>query len=61
MDNLSLLKMNLHLQHLPAYPSDLPYIDRLLQAMSVARTSLYSFSYLNTIVPITIVDKGYMR
>lgn len=59
MDNATFIRKDLHLQGLPVYETDIPHIQNILYKM--AQASLQVFPYLNTEVPITVVDKGLLR
>lgn len=61
MNDANFIKQFLHLQGLPAYHTDIPFIQNILYTMKQAQVSLQPFTYLNIEVPITVVDKELMR
>ncbi|WP_062110158.1 hypothetical protein [Bacillus niameyensis] len=61
MDNESFIRKGLHLQGLPSYEKDVPYIEDILKTMKIAENSLQAYPYLNMEVPIMVVDKELMR
>ena len=61
MDNATFIKNGLHLQGLPVYEADIPYIRNILYTMNQAQVALHASPYLNMEVPITVVDKRLLR
>lgn len=57
----NLIKQGLHVQGLPIYEPDIPYIHQILYTINQAETSISSFPSLNKEVPITVVDKGVVQ
>lgn len=60
MNDANFIKQSLHLQGLPIYKTDIPYIQNILYTMNEAQGSLQIFPYLNLEVPITVIDKKLM-
>lgn len=61
MDHITFIKNGLHVQALPVYENDIPYIQNILHTVKQAQESLQAYPYLNTEVPITVVDKGLIQ
>lgn len=61
MDDTIFIRVGLRLQGLPLYEMDIPYIQNILYTMKQAQAPLQAFPYLNTKVPITVVDKELLR
>lgn len=61
MNDIELIKQNLHEQSLPVYEIEIPYIQNTLFLIKQAKAPLKTFPYLNTEVPITVVDKELLR
>ncbi|WP_080875220.1 hypothetical protein [Oceanobacillus timonensis] len=57
MDDANFIRQGLHLQGLPFYETDIPYIQQIRYTMYQAQTSFHAFPHLNMEIPITIVDK----
>lgn len=60
MNSEIFIKQGLHLQGLPIYEIDVPYIRDILYNINKAEIATTAFPYLNEEVPITVVDKGLM-
>jgi len=60
MVDANFIRQGLHLQGLPIYEADIPYIQNLLCTINQAGTSLHAFPHLNMEVPITVADKELM-
>lgn len=61
MNDVYFIKHGLQLQGVPIYENDIPYIQEILDTIHQAQASLDIVPYLNTEVPITVVDKRLIR
>lgn len=57
MNHENYVRQSLHLQGLPAYEADIPYICSILSTINQAQATLKAFPNLNKEAPITVVDK----
>jgi hypothetical protein len=61
MDDANFIRQGLHLQDLPVYEADIPFIQQIRFTIKQAEAALPYFPDLNMEVPITIVDKELLR
>lgn len=61
MSDTTFIQNGLRIQELPAYQTDIPYIQSILITLHNAENSLIAFPNLNKEVPITVVDKRLFR
>jgi len=61
MKDVTYIKQELFLQGLPVCEADLPYIHNIMNTINLAQTALISYCDLNSVVPITVVDKELIR
>jgi len=61
MNDYHFIKHGLHLQGLPIYEADIPYIHNTLFIVKQTESYLNAFPDLNQAVPITMVDKEAIR
>ncbi|GAB2574077.1 hypothetical protein [Gracilibacillus alcaliphilus] len=58
MDDANVVKQSLHVQGLPIFETDIPYIQNICYTINQAQLSIHALPHLNMETPITVLDKG---